>query len=176
MSDEAAETIDSLTQRLDENFAAAMRDQDIMLSELKRLHETIDRLTRERDSLAIDLREQQASNELLTEWRERAEKAEARCREVEAELAEANEAANRWQTNYEVVQTELERKTEALRLLLACPEIADCAPEDKDPDTHRAERLARAALSPADEDDDPCHGPQDTTCPSCGLGGSWLNG
>jgi hypothetical protein len=22
------------------------------------------------------------------------------------------------------------------------------------------------------EDDDPCHGPQDTTCPSCGLGGS----
>jgi hypothetical protein len=29
---------------------------------------------------------------------------------------------------------------------LSCPEIADCAPEDKDPDTHELERRARAIL------------------------------
>lgn len=23
------------------------------------------------------------------------------------------------------------------------------------------------------DSDDPCHGPEDTTCPSCGLGKSW---
>jgi hypothetical protein len=27
------------------------------------------------------------------------------------------------------------------------------------------------AVSGMDEQDDPCHGPEDTTCPSCGLGG-----
>ena len=44
--------------------------------------DTIDTLTRERDSLAIDLREQEASNELLTEWRDRAEAAEAEQRKL----------------------------------------------------------------------------------------------
>jgi DNA repair exonuclease SbcCD ATPase subunit len=40
-------------------------------------------------SLAIDLREQEASNQLLSEWRDRAEAAEDRCRELEAEAPEA---------------------------------------------------------------------------------------
>ena len=35
----------------------------------------------------------------------------------------------------------------ALRAILNCPEIADCAPEDKDPDTEIAERAARALLA-----------------------------
>jgi hypothetical protein len=35
---------------------------------------------------------------------------------------------------------------EALRLLLQCPEIADCDPRDKDEETQIAERKARAAL------------------------------
>ena len=34
-----------------------------------------------------------------------------------------------------------------LKAFLACPEIADCAPEDKDPDTQVAERAARAAIA-----------------------------
>lgn len=33
------------------------------------------------------------------------------------------------------------------RGFLDCPEIADCAPDDKDPETDRLEREARAALS-----------------------------
>lgn len=35
----------------------------------------------------------------------------------------------------------------ALRELLNCAEIADCAPEDKEPETHDSERRARDALS-----------------------------
>lgn len=38
---------------------------------------------------------------------------------------------------------------EALKALLACPDISDVAGEDKDPETHAAESIARAALSKA---------------------------
>jgi hypothetical protein len=37
----------------------------------------------------------------------------------------------------------------ALEALLACPEIADCDPRDKDPETQIAERAARAAIAKA---------------------------
>lgn len=37
----------------------------------------------------------------------------------------------------------------ALDALLKCPEIADCAPEDKDPETEIAERFAREARAAA---------------------------
>jgi hypothetical protein len=29
---------------------------------------------------------------------------------------------------------------------------------------------AGRSIDPEPDDDDPCHGPEDTTCPSCGLG------
>ena len=38
----------------------------------------------------------------------------------------------------------------ALRALLACPEIADCDPRDKDAETQVAERAARAAIARAE--------------------------
>lgn len=37
----------------------------------------------------------------------------------------------------------------ALEALLRCPEIADCDPRDKDPETEIAERNARAAIKKA---------------------------
>ena len=37
----------------------------------------------------------------------------------------------------------------ALKALLACPEIADCDPRDKDPETQVAERAARKAIAEA---------------------------
>jgi hypothetical protein len=47
---------------------------------------------------------------------------------------------------------EVERLREIVRDFLNCPEIADCAPDDKDPETNALERQARAALpeEPAD--------------------------
>lgn len=45
------------------------------------------------------------------------------------------------------LRAKLDRAKEAVSLLLACPEIADADPSDKDEETHTAERNARAVLS-----------------------------
>ena len=45
------------------------------------------------------------------------------------------------------LETDIERLQEIVRGFLDCPEIADCAPEDKDPDTDDLERRARALLA-----------------------------
>ena len=45
------------------------------------------------------------------------------------------------------IRSALEAAREALRLLLATPEIADAHPADKDEETHVAERKARASLA-----------------------------
>lgn len=51
------------------------------------------------------------------------------------------------------MRAEVERLREVVRGFLDCPEIADCAPDDKDPETDALERRARAALpeEPADD-------------------------
>jgi hypothetical protein len=41
---------------------------------------------------------------------------------------------------------------EIIRVFLACPEIAECAPEDKDPETDAIERRARALLAMAEKE------------------------
>lgn len=48
------------------------------------------------------------------------------------------------------IRSALEAAREALRLLLATPEIADAHPADKDEETHVAERKARASISQID--------------------------
>src|SRR5690242_19332032 len=45
----------------------------------------------------------------------------------------------------------LEAARRIVRGFLECPEIADCAPEDKDPETDELERQARALLASAKE-------------------------
>lgn len=50
-----------------------------------------------------------------------------------------------WQTRAEAAEADKARLSEALRTLLYCPDIADN--DDKDEETHAAERVARAALS-----------------------------
>jgi hypothetical protein len=52
--------------------------------------------------------------------------------------------------------TELEAELlAALKLLLACPAIADAAPEDLEEETQHAERTARAAIARAEGKDAP---------------------
>ena len=50
----------------------------------------------------------------------------------------------------DAIRSALEAAREALRLLLATPEIADAHPADKDEETHVAERKARASISQID--------------------------
>lgn len=45
------------------------------------------------------------------------------------------------------LRAELDEAVEVVRGFLQCPEIADCAPRDKDPDTQVVERRARAFLA-----------------------------
>lgn len=45
------------------------------------------------------------------------------------------------------LRAKLEKAAEAIKLLLATPEIAECDPRDKDEETHVAERKGRAILS-----------------------------
>lgn len=51
------------------------------------------------------------------------------------------------ETDRNSLRAKLDRAKEAVSLLLACPEIADADPSDKDEETHTAERNARAVLS-----------------------------
>lgn len=53
-------------------------------------------------------------------------------------------------TQTDSIRSALEAAREALRLLLATPEIADAHPADKDEETHVAERKARASLAQID--------------------------
>ncbi len=46
----------------------------------------------------------------------------------------------------EDARARIEALEAALRGFLDCPEIADCAPEDKDPETDALERTTRALL------------------------------
>jgi hypothetical protein len=47
------------------------------------------------------------------------------------------------------LQGEGERLRAIVQRFLDCPEIADCAPEDKEGETHQLEHDARSALSPS---------------------------
>lgn len=89
-----------------------------------------------------------ASGVLHAEWLREKARAEALERE-NAELLEEGRKANKLadQRNRDLIAAEADkaRLSEALRTLLDCPDIADN--DDKDEETHAAERVARAALS-----------------------------
>lgn len=62
------------------------------------------------------------------------------------------------------LEVQIDLLREIIRGFLDCPEIADCAPDDKDPDTNSLERSARSALS-----DTTLEGRPECICPTCGI-------
>jgi len=66
------------------------------------------------------------------------------------QIAPLREEAEKLCAELDAYETAARTLLRALKGLLACPEIADTAPEDKDSETHDAERRARAAIAQAE--------------------------
>lgn len=81
------------------------------------------------------------------DWKSRAQQFQRERAELADKLNGTPCAEIRWQYEHASLRAKLEKAAEAIKLLLATPEIAECDPRDKDEETHVAERKGRAILS-----------------------------
>lgn len=64
-----------------------------------------------------------------------------------AETRAANWRSQIYEADIEAIASAYLQAVEILQGFLGCPEIADCAPEDKDPETDALERRARRLIT-----------------------------